>query len=184
MNKYQKRLYAELPTEFSFKRLPVMSMKLLKTDSKCWVIRIIQMAKPRTYVLEKDWTFSVKNYRLESNQQLTRDKFTILLPKHFVFDGASIPFPWLLACLSFGILRPMGILLTASIIHDFSFRYGYLKTVSDNEEVVRTITRSEADRLFRDIVNVVNDAPIAAYVAWLGVRLGALLGIKYGVSPK
>ncbi|WP_334020412.1 hypothetical protein [Alteromonas sp. S015] len=69
MNIYQKSRSAELTTEFSFKRLPVMSMKLLKTNNKCWVIRIIQMAKPRIYVLEKDWAFSVKNYRLESNSE-------------------------------------------------------------------------------------------------------------------
>ncbi len=36
------------------------------------------------------------------------------------FDGASVPRPWLVTAVGGGILRPLGVMLIASIIHDFA----------------------------------------------------------------
>lgn len=41
-------------------------------------------------------------------------------------DGASVPAHLVVALLSLGLLRPMGILLTASVVYDFIFKCGYL----------------------------------------------------------
>jgi len=65
-------------------------------------------------------------------------------------------------------------MLTASILHDFAFKYGYLlvskEPGKDFEKV--TIQRHNTDQLFRDIISTVNGLSSVGLVAWFFVRLG------------
>jgi hypothetical protein len=64
----------------------------------------------------------------------------------FELDGASIPLPWLVSLLTIGILRPLGVLLIASIVHDFAFRHGDRWVRKRNGEVEKvSMTRDVPD---------------------------------------
>ncbi|MGD1849390.1 MAG: DUF1353 domain-containing protein [Cyanophyceae cyanobacterium] len=99
-------------------------------------------------------------------------------PDLLLLDGASVPLPWLFSFLSLGLLRPLGVMLTASIIHDFAFEYGGLlykvqDESQDEEQVVfRSVNRDCADQVFHDLIVTVNAMPITAFLAWIAVRLG------------
>ena len=62
----------------------------------------------RKWEVVKDWRMMLPNGVI------------IVIPKGFIFDGASVPKPlWFL-------LSPVGLLLVAGLVHDFAYRYGYL----------------------------------------------------------
>ena len=82
--------------------------------------------------------------------------------------------------LTIGILRPLGVLLIASIVHDYAFRHGYLWVKKQSEEPEKVeIERQVADRLFKDIIKVVNGNTIVGFLGWYFVRLGFWLGVPY-----
>jgi hypothetical protein len=158
---------------FFFNELPQLQPHIIKTKGLSWGQRFCNAQKPRAYTIINDWQLRVSGV----SEALDG---TILIPKGTVIDGASIPFPWFIAFITFGILRPSGILLTASIPHDFAFIHGELHYVSDNTNApnksgkgeVRKVQRHQADKLFYHIVNNVNHAPVIASISWLAVRLG------------
>ena len=63
----------------------------------------------RRWEILEDWEF-----------QLPHGEPCIVIPQGFVFDGVSIPKPlhW--------FLSPTGVLFIPGLVHDFSYRYGYL----------------------------------------------------------
>ena len=149
-----------------------MTADLIRTQSPDWLCGTWKMATPRTYTLTEDWQFELRHYPLCCDPLVAPDKIVIQVPAGFKFNGASVPLPWLTACLSLGVLRPMGILFTASIVHDYAYQHGKLALLTDNTLTEHVISRSEADKLFRDTIKTVNRAPIAAWLAWTGVWLG------------
>jgi len=165
--------------QFYFNELPLLQPLIIKTQGLNWWQRFRNARKPRHYTIAQDWKIQV----LGVSEKLDG---TIFVPKGTLIDGASIPLPWFIAFITFGILRPSGILLTASIPHDFAFIHGELHYVPDNTNAanysdasnktevieVRKIQRHEADKLFYYIVKVVNKAPVTAAISWLAVRLG------------
>ncbi|WP_200233725.1 DUF1353 domain-containing protein [Thiohalocapsa halophila] len=78
-----------------------------------------------------------------------------------------------------GILRPLGVMLTASIVHDFAYKFGYLPK-DDGTKV--EVERHVADLLFRDILESVNRIPLLGFIAWFAVRLGWPV-VKYNGKP-
>ena len=159
--------------KFYFDELPLLQPLIIKTQGLNWWQRFHNARKPRHYTIAQDWKIQVLGVSEKLNG-------TILVPKGTLIDGASIPFPWFIAFITFGILRPSGILLTASIPHDFAFIHGELHYLTDNTDSsnstknveVRKIQRHEADKLFYHIVKSVNQAPVVAAISWLAVRLG------------
>jgi hypothetical protein len=135
-----------------------------------------------------------RRFALYENWELTLDKVaydkrlnsTLVIPHRddddelIIFDGASIPFPWLISMLTIGILRPLGVMLVASIVHDYAYKFGCLKK-SDGSSV--PVERHVADRLFRDIIATVNDLPIVGWIGWFAVRLGWPV-VKYAGKPQ
>lgn len=108
--------------------------------------------------------------------------------RSIVFDGATIPFPWLISLLTVGILRPLGIMLVGSIVHDYAYQYGSLRISRNGGPFEQLpLSRNRADRLFRDIVGTVNRLPAVGYIAWFAVRLGWLWvrydGKRFGGKP-
>ncbi|QEY31223.1 DUF1353 domain-containing protein [Synechococcus sp. RSCCF101] len=162
---------------FDRNRLPLLKPILLPTTEKGALGRIWAASRRRSFTLEYEWKATIANANFASHLN-----GEIIIPvehggKPLEFDGASVPMPWLVGMLSFGVLRPLGILLTASIVHDYAFCAGGLKYSSGDS--FRVVTRQEADRLFREIVTDVNEMPFWGFLAWCAVRLGWVIGIKY-----
>lgn len=162
-----------------FNELPNLRPLLLKTQFDSLLDRFRGASARRYFSLEQEWAVTIDN--VKDNQNLNG---TIIVPEStndngLRFDGASVPLPWLVSFLSFGILRPLGIMLTASLVHDYAFIYGGLSYRDDNgRENFRALERDAADLLFKDMISTVNKMPVAAFVAWIFVRLGWFF-VKY-----
>jgi len=162
-------------------RLPRIIFKSIITEPNVGLLRQLSIATVRRFFyLTEDWKLTLSSTRYP---ELAGE---IIVPRRlkngelFEFDGASIPLPWLVSLLTIGILRPLGVLLIASIVHDFAFRCGYFKVRKQNGEIVEVVMpRDVSDRLFRDIITVVNGNSIVGFVGWYFVRLGYWSGVLY-----
>lgn len=136
----------------------------------------------RCFTLDKDWVIKLDKvkYLPELNGDIVIPKQCSDTGKPVVFDGASVPAPWLISFVSLGILRPLGVMLVASIVHDFAYEYGYL-CIRDKDGNINKVPveRAKVDRLFRDIIATVNQLPVIGWIAWFFVRVGWLFGVKY-----
>ena len=82
------------------------------------------------------WITEVRQWQLvEDWQYQLPDQQTIIIPKGFVFDGASIP------RLLWGLLSPTGLLLIPGLIHDFGYRYDYLWRLRSDGKVEKAYCR-------------------------------------------
>jgi len=180
--------------DITFKTWPSLVPVRLKTDIGGLLESIRGASAKRYFRLENDWEIQIEapdgRYPQETGG-------TIVVPKVVVpdlhangvvpsghsetrLDGASVPFPWLVSFLSFGVLRPLGVLLIASIVHDFAFEHGGLVYRHDSGQLeFRKMQRHVADQLFYDMIRTVNKMPVTALLAWAAVRLG-WFWVKYG----
>lgn len=163
----------------TFDAMPTLTPKsiILPSDAR-FLDRLASATTKRRFYLTGDWKITVSGFK--DNPKLNG---TIHIPrkkdgKLIEFDGASVPLPWLVSVLSLGIMRPLGVMLVASIVHDYAFRYGQLMVEDNRTTQTVEVQRHEADALFRDIINSVNQLPLVGNVAWFAVRLG-WLGIRY-----
>lgn len=170
--------------QVQFNQLPSVIPQLLKTQFSSVVERFKGAIKRRWFHLESDWSITVNGFQYDPNLN-----GTIIIPETYQnvktrIDGASVPLPSVVSFLTFGILRSLGVMLTASVVHDFVFKYGVL-VIRDasGTDTPQPVARDVADLLFRDIISTVNRMPITAYVAWIFVRLG-WFGIKYNGQPR
>jgi hypothetical protein len=159
------------PISVRFDDIPPVRLKTIKPrESLTLIDRLVLATKPREFTLDKDWCIELDKVSYDE-----RLNGSVVIPaknkdgKPIDFDGASIPLPWLVSLLTLGILRPLGVMLTASIVHDYAYMFGHLRK-DDGTEV--PLERHVADRLFRDIIDTVNKLPLVGFVAWLAVRLG------------
>jgi len=161
----------------AFDDIPPVRLQTINPEQKSGIFTKLALAtKRRVFTLDRDWVLKLDNvnYAQELNGK-------IKIPdideqgKKINFDGASIPFPWLVSVLTFGIFRPLGVMLTGSIVHDFAYKYGKLYK---NDGSVIPIKRHIADYLFRDIVGTVNGLQPVGFIGWFFVRLGWFL-VKY-----
>jgi hypothetical protein len=160
---------------------PVRLQSILAKKGLTLLGRIALAIKPREFTLRDDWfvDFDAISYAPSLNG-------TIKIPTHdrdgkeIVFDGASVPLPWLVSLLTSGVLRPLGVMLTASLVHDYAYKYGHLQK---HDGTPIEIERHVADRLFRDIIRTVSELPFVAFVAWFAVRLGWPV-VKYNKKPR
>lgn len=116
-----------------------------------WKAIWIWIMTTRTWYVSKDFHYSI-------------DGINYVIPKGFVFDGASVPKffrSW---------LSPMGVLLIAGLIHDYGYKYGELRTKGKSQN--RPVTRAKMDKIFREINIEDNGFKTLNYIAWYGVRLG------------
>lgn len=76
----------------------------------------------------------------------------IVVPKGFIFDGASIP------RIFTAIYNPVGYLLVAAIIHDYCYQYGYylelLQGRTTTYQMAIDVNRLHADIMFKRIGNL------------------------------
>jgi hypothetical protein len=169
-----------------FKKFPRLTSEILKTTYKgilSSLKAIIGASAKRYFHLEDHWEIMIEVVNSEKYQD-NDVTGVIVIPSNAEvptrFDGASIPLPWFVSFLTFGILRPLGVLLIASIVHDFAFQHGYLYYREDNGGKKQYhIPRHIADQLFYDIIKTVNNMPITASLAHFAVRIGWWFGVKY-----
>ena len=159
-------------------KLPLLEPILLSTRCMRRGERIRSARQRRSFNLVEDWTVKVSCWR---GGDLTGE---LVVPREYEgrlqeFDGASVPCPWLVTAVSGGILRPFGVILIASIIHDFAFAYGFLLFRENGKLEKREIGRRDADQLFHDIIATVKEMPVVAWIGYAAVRAGWFVGVKY-----
>ena len=154
-----------------FEALPELEPLILKTQDRGRLQRLVNASRRRQFKLVRDWEITLGNTGLGLDG-------TVVVPtahagETTILDGASIPVPWVVSYLTFGLLRPLGILLTASVVHDFAYRHGVLlRRAPDGSCVPLPVERHDADELFRQIIMSVNQSSVTSRIAWHAVRLG------------
>jgi hypothetical protein len=89
----------------------------------------------------------------------------LVIPKGFIFDGASVPkflHTW---------LSPMGVLLVGGLIHDYGYKYQTL-LCKGKKKSIGTKTQKELDIIFRDVNIIQNGFRLINYLAYYGLKLG------------
>ena len=90
-----------------------------------------------------------------------------VIPKGFVFDGASIPkflHTW---------LSPVGVLLMGGLIHDFAYKYQTL--MKRDGTTIGLLDQRQADVIFRDINIEQNGFHLLNYLAYWALRIGGFV---------
>lgn len=130
----------------------------IETKNKPIWIRIWRwITSIRKWELCEDW-----QYKLPDNEPV------IVIPKGFIFDGASIPRPlW-------ALLSPTGLLLIPGLIHDFAYRYDYLWALTPSGSAYKYKAGSGQwfwDSLFRRVGLRVNGMALIDLLAWIALAL-------------
>jgi hypothetical protein len=138
--------------------MPVLRPLPIPTKNRPFVMRLLV------------WIFEVRQWELVNNWQFKlASGEQILIPKGFIFDGASIP------RIFWAILSPVGLLLIPGLIHDYGYKYDQLWEVDDNYNISAfrvKAGRNFWDKMFKDVGNQVNGFSLVDTIAWLGVSLG------------
>ncbi|MBE9487239.1 MAG: DUF1353 domain-containing protein [Chloroflexi bacterium] len=144
--------------------MPKLSPLPIRTRGKGFFGRLwTWVTEVRAWEVVEDWEYELPN---ESK---------IIIPKSFIFDGASIPRPlW-------GILSPTGLLLIPGLIHDFGYRFDYLWAL-DSEGCVykdhENAGQEYWDKLFYDVGEKVNGMKVINVLAWVALALMGRLAWK------
>jgi len=141
---------------FKTKGMPHMKPISIPTKGKGFFAGVwIWIMVTRTWEITKDFHYSING-----------EEFVI--PKGFVFDGASVP-KFLRSWLS-----PMGVLLIGGLVHDYAYKYTVLLH-KDKKNTGRVMTQKVADQTFRDINIEVNGFRTINYLAYWALRLGGFV---------
>jgi len=138
--------------------MPVLVPIPIKTKSESIFVRIWRwITAIRKWEVNEDWEYTLA------------DGPTIVVPKTFIFDGASIPKPlW-------ALLSPTGLLLIPGLIHDFAYRYDFLWALDLEGYAYKYKAgagRSYWDALFRRVGLDVNGVAIIDTLAWAALSIG------------
>lgn len=109
----------------------------------------------RTWEIAKDWHFSVNGE-------------DYVVPKGFVFDGASVP-KFLASWLS-----PVGVLLIGGLVHDYIYKYRVLVKYG-KKQTTDVMDQKQADQLFRDINIEQNGFHFLNNLAYWALRIGGFV---------
>jgi hypothetical protein len=140
---------------FSYKEMPHMRPIKIETASKgFWGAIWMWFVGVRTWEISKDWHFSIGNNNF-------------VIPKGFVFDGASVP-KFLATWLS-----PVGVLLIGGLVHDYAYKYQRLQRKDGTTTDI--MTQKQADIIFRDINIEQNGFHLLNYLAYWALRLGGFV---------
>ena len=114
------------------------------------------------------WLLTTRKWEITSDFLFTIDTTSYVIPKGFVFDGASVPKffrSW---------LSPMGVLLVGGLVHDYAYKYETLR-LSGKPKALTKKNQKWCDQLFRDINIHVNGFKIINNGAYYALRLGGWL---------
>ena len=116
--------------------------------------------------------FEVRKWEVVENWCYTykSDKdVKFLIPKGFIFDGASIPRPF------WAILNPIGLLLIPGLLHDYAYKYNQLWKVNSNGKAIPYKEKAGKDcwdNLFKNVGREVNGFFLINAIAWIAVAVG------------
>ena len=113
----------------------------------------------------KIWLFVTRKWEIVNDYHYVVDGKELVIPKGFIFDGASVP-KFLHAWLS-----PMGVLLVGGLIHDYGYKYQTL-LCKGKKKSIGTKTQKELDIIFRDVNIIQNGFRLINYLAYYGLKLG------------
>ena len=108
--------------------------------------------------IDSDWDFYCPDI----------DHETLVIPKDFIFDGASIPKRLRV------YLSPVGLLLVPGIIHDFGYRYDFVWIRNNDGSVEKAhekVGQKEWDDIFFKVGNYVNGVFIINFLARFALAL-------------
>jgi hypothetical protein len=114
------------------------------------------------------WFWEVRNWEVAEDFHFEVNGEEYVIPKGFVFDGASVP-KFLASWLS-----PVGILLMGGLVHDYAYKYTVLLK-KGKKKTSAPMTQKEADKLFRDINIEQNGIHVLNYAAYYALRLGGFV---------
>ena len=120
-----------------------------------WGAILMWLMGTRTWEIVKDCHFSINGQ-------------DYVIPKGFVFDGASVP-KFLASWLS-----PVGVLLVGGLVHDYAYKYEKLLK-KNKKDTTHTLTQKEADIIFRDINIEQNGFHLMNYLAYWALRLAGFV---------
>ena len=116
----------------------------------------------------KMWLTSTRKWEIVKDWKYTIDGTTFVVPKGFVFDGASVPKffrSW---------LSPMGVLLVGGLVHDYGYKYQTLLHAS-KKSGNGIQTQKSMDETFRDINICVNGFFALNYLAYYALKFGGFV---------
>jgi hypothetical protein len=116
----------------------------------------------------KMWLTTTRKWEIAKDWKYTIGEFAYVVPKGFVFDGASVPKffrSW---------LSPMGVLLMGGLVHDYGYKYQTLLYAS-KKGGNGIQTQKSMDETFRDINICVNGFYVLNYLAYYALRLGGFM---------
>lgn len=122
---------------------------------------LIWLSTTRQWQVAEHWRYPMRD--------IDGTRYDVVIPKGFIFDGASIPRPlW-------PLLSPIGLLLIPGLIHDFGYRYDYLwvfpKHGGKPWRFRHKAGQKYWDKAFMRIGNDVNGMALIDYLAWLMLAL-------------
>ncbi len=145
--------------DFKVDEMPHMKPITIPTKGKgFWGAIWMWLMGTRTWQITKDFHFSI-------------DGEEYVIPKGFVFDGASIPkflHTW---------LSPVGVLLMGGLVHDYAYKHTVLLK-KGKINVSHVMTQKKADQTFRDINIEVNGFRLLNNLAYYALRLGGFVAWK------
>ena len=104
--------------------MPHMKPVPMETKSKGFFGGIVLwLFTTRKWCITEDWKFSLQ---MDGQKTVT----SYLIPKGFIFDGASVPKPmrsW---------LSPMGILLSGGLVHDYVYKFETLRLTGKKPKAI------------------------------------------------
>ena len=116
------------------------------------------------------WLSATRKWEVMEDWHYTYGLYTILIPKGFIFDGASIP------KIFRNLLSPTGILLIPGLLHDFAYKYNYLLYQDQQLKLINKIyggfSQGFFDQIFLDVAKQVNGMHKIDKLAYYALRLG------------
>ena len=113
----------------------------------------------------KVWLLVSRKWEIVSDYHYKINGKDLVIPKGFIFDGASVPkflHTW---------LSPMGVLLVGGLIHDYGYKYRTL-LCKGKKKSIGTKTQKELDIIFRDVNIIQNGFRLINYLAYYGLKFG------------
>ena len=147
---------------FSMPILHPLPLPTRKDNS--WIQTLRWLCESRKWKVHEEW--------YHTTDALEGGKKTIVIPKNFVFDGASVP------RLFWSLFTPAGLLLVPGLIHDYAYQCDklWIRGRNGDQECYSNPTPGERcswDRLFYAIgVEANNGLSFLHYLATLAVYVG------------
>lgn len=144
--------------------MPELKPVRISTHDLSWWKKTVKYFERRKWEVTNDYLLFVPHLNK-----------TILIPKGFIFDAASVP------RLLWPIINPTGTALIPSMIHDLAYKYDCLLDSNKQKITIHEKDhRKVFDKLFRDIGVYVNGYTFVSDITYLALRMfGLVAWIKH-----